>query len=185
MAKMDEVRAPAVDGAGVAGRPGSHPVGTGISAAAGGPAGTAIGAAAGPIGTAIGAVVGAVAGTLAGKGPAEYPAPPVPLSARIQELQQSLGLNIETLSRLSGFSPRSISGWKAGQVANDVAVRKFEELSRLAAALSRVMKSDFVPRWLQSPNPALDHLKPVEVIERGHIDRLWRLMVHLETGMPL
>ncbi len=58
------------------GAPGSHPVGTGIGAAAAGTAGVAIGTAIAPgpgsvIGGAIGAVVGAVAGGYAGKGIAE------------------------------------------------------------------------------------------------------------------
>ena len=55
------------------GTPGSHPVGTGIGAAAGGvAAGAAAGTlAAGPVGTVIGAAVGAIAGGLAGKAVAE------------------------------------------------------------------------------------------------------------------
>ena len=68
----------------ITGAPGSHPVGTGLGAAAGGAAagvagaaiaGAATGAAmtgpAAPIGAAVGAVVGAVAGGYAGKGVAE------------------------------------------------------------------------------------------------------------------
>ncbi len=68
----------------ITGTPGSHPIGTGVGAAAGGAAagiagaaiaGAATGAAmtgpAAPVGAAIGAVVGAVAGGLAGKSVAE------------------------------------------------------------------------------------------------------------------
>ena len=68
----------------ITGTPGSHPIGTGVGAAAGGAAaglagaaiaGAATGAAmtgpAAPVGAVIGAVVGAVAGGLAGKGVAE------------------------------------------------------------------------------------------------------------------
>jgi uncharacterized protein (TIGR02271 family) len=62
---------------------GSHPVGTGLGAAAGGTAGVgaaaatgaAIGTGAGPVGTGIGAAVGAVAGGLAGKAIAEHANP--------------------------------------------------------------------------------------------------------------
>jgi hypothetical protein len=55
----------------ISGKPGAHPVGTGLGAAGGGAAGAAIGATAGPVGAAIGLVAGAVAGGLAGKGVAE------------------------------------------------------------------------------------------------------------------
>lgn len=63
----------------ISGAPGSHPVGTGLGAAAGGiAAGAAAGTlAAGPIGTVIGAAVGAIAGGLAGKAIAEKVDPTV------------------------------------------------------------------------------------------------------------
>ena len=52
--------------------PGSHPIETGIGAAAVGAAGgMAVGAFTGPVGAAIGAAVGAVAGGYAGKGVGE------------------------------------------------------------------------------------------------------------------
>lgn len=61
-------------------QPGSHPIGTGLGAAAGGgagmaaggAAGAAVGGAAGPIGAAAGAAVGAVAGGLGGHAVAEH-----------------------------------------------------------------------------------------------------------------
>ncbi len=56
----------------VTGQHGSHPVGTGLGAAAGGAlAGIGLGAAVGPIGAAIGALVGGVAGAIAGHNVAE------------------------------------------------------------------------------------------------------------------
>jgi len=56
----------------ITGKPGAHPVGTGVGAAGVGTAATALGAAVGgPVGAAAGAVVGAVAGGLMGKGVAE------------------------------------------------------------------------------------------------------------------
>lgn len=62
----------------ISGESGSHPVGTGLGAAAAGAATGALGGAvAGPVGAAIGAVVGAVGGGLAGKGVAESVDPTV------------------------------------------------------------------------------------------------------------
>jgi hypothetical protein len=56
----------------ITGKPGAHPVGTGVGAAGGGLAGAAVGTAAGgPVGGVVGAAIGAVAGGLAGKGVAE------------------------------------------------------------------------------------------------------------------
>lgn len=62
----------------ITGKPGAHPVGTGVGAAGVGAVGTAIGGAVGgPIGAVVGAAVGAVAGGLAGKGVAEKVDPTV------------------------------------------------------------------------------------------------------------
>lgn len=62
----------------ISGKPGAHPVGTGLGAAAGGAAaGAATGTVAGPVGTVVGAAVGAVVGGLAGKGIAEMVDPTV------------------------------------------------------------------------------------------------------------
>jgi hypothetical protein len=38
--------------------------------------------------------------------------------------------------------------------------------------------------WFQQPNPAFDGLKPLEVVERGQIDRIWAMVYHLESGVP-
>jgi hypothetical protein len=61
----------------ISGKPGAHPVGTGVGAAGGGAAGAAIGAVAGPVGAAVGLAAGAIAGGLAGKAVAEHIDPTV------------------------------------------------------------------------------------------------------------
>jgi Glycine zipper len=62
----------------ITGAPGSHPIETGIgAAAAGAAAGMAVGAFTGPVGAAVGAAVGAVAGGYAGKGVGEMIDPTV------------------------------------------------------------------------------------------------------------
>lgn len=55
----------------ISGKPGAHPVGTGVGAAGGAATGAAIGAVGGPVGAVVGRAVGGVAGGLAGKGVAE------------------------------------------------------------------------------------------------------------------
>jgi len=52
----------------------------------------------------------------------------------------------------------------------------------LRAVLERVMDSDDVSAWLQTPNDAFGGLKPLEVIERGESDRVWRMLYLIESG---
>lgn len=58
------------------------------------------------------------------------------------------------------------------------------ELYRLWVALSDVVEPASIGLWLQTPNDAFDGLKPLELIERGEIDRLWSMVFELQSGMP-
>jgi hypothetical protein len=48
---------------------------------------------------------------------------------------------------------------------------------------SEVVAADAIPAWLDTPNQAFDGLKPLEVIERGEIERLWNLIFYPESGV--
>ena len=41
-----------------------------------------------------------------------------------------------------------------------------------------------VAEWLQEPNLAFDGSTPLQVIERGETDRLWKMIYLLESGDP-
>jgi hypothetical protein len=42
-----------------------------------------------------------------------------------------------------------------------------------------------VGEWLKTPNEAFDGSTPLQVIERGESDRIWRMIYQLQTGEPL
>ncbi len=58
------------------------------------------------------------------------------------------------------------------------------EMGRLLDGLSRVMQRAEVGRWLKQPNSAFDGSTPLQVVERGEIDRIWRMLYDLESGQP-
>lgn len=58
------------------------------------------------------------------------------------------------------------------------------EIGCLLECLSRVMEPSLVDRWLKQPNPAFDGSTPLQIIERGEIDRIKRLVHDLESGQP-
>lgn len=104
---------------------------------------------------------------------------------QVRQLREQLGLTRKVFSRLAGYSERIIAEWEAGKAPSGAGRQRILELARLERSLSSVMKSEFVPDWLQSPNDAFGGLKPLEVIERGEIDRIWRMIYQLESGAPL
>jgi hypothetical protein len=79
-------------------------------------------------------------------------------------------------------SDRSLSKLERGEPVSDSARRQLTEIARLQEALARVMDAKTIGHWLGQPNPAFDGLKPLEVIERGEIDRIWAMVYQLESG---
>ncbi len=113
-----------------------------------------------------------------------HPAMRLPEPPAIEKIAQRFGLRQETLSRMTGFSLRAVAGWSNGKTPSAPVRRALVEMDRLLDSLSRLMKPKDVGRWLKEPNPALDGSTPVQVIERGQTDRIWRLLYFLESGEP-
>ncbi|MBZ5524737.1 MAG: MbcA/ParS/Xre antitoxin family protein [Acidobacteriia bacterium] len=51
----------------------------------------------------------------------------------------------------------------------------FEELEKFVA-------SENIGPWLKEPNPAFDSSTPLQVVERGESDRIWRMLYEVESG---
>ncbi len=113
-----------------------------------------------------------------------HPAMKVTQPPAIDKMAEKFGLGQETLSRMTGFSLRAVAGWSKGKAPSTPVRRALIEMDRLLDNLSRLMKPTDVGRWLKSPNSALDGATPVQVIESGQTDRIWRLLYFLESGEP-
>ncbi len=100
-------------------------------------------------------------------------------------LRTDLQLSRLDFARLSGFSVRKIANLEKGVATKTSTDQRLAELRRLQQGLARIMKAEFVGEWLRTPNDAFGGLKPLEVIERGKVDRLWRMIYFLEAGIPI
>ena len=103
----------------------------------------------------------------------------------IAEIRKRLRMNQMVFARLLPVSVRSLATLESGTPPTDVVARRLIELKRLINALSEVMKQESIGTWVQTPNEAFDGLKPLEVIDRGEIDRLWSMIYDLRSGVPL
>ena len=72
--------------------------------------------------------------------------------------------------------------WLAGNVPNRANQRNVSEMSRLFDALAEVVPAPQIGPWLETPNPAFESSTPLQVIERGESDRLWRMIWELRMG---
>ena len=86
--------------------------------------------------------------------------------------------------RLTGFSPRSVAKWSEGVLPSPKQEKALVEMDRLLDCLSRVMQPAQIGQWLKSPNSAFDGSTPLQIVERGELDRIWRMLFDLESGQP-
>jgi DNA-binding transcriptional regulator YiaG len=102
----------------------------------------------------------------------------------VRAMADRFGVRQDTLSRMTGFSPRAVAEWARGKEPSAPAKKVFTEMDRLLDALARLMQPKEVGQWLKQPNPAFDGSTPVQVIERGQLDRIWRMLYYAESGEP-
>jgi hypothetical protein len=107
--------------------------------------------------------------------------PELPLSVGV--IRGRLGVSRKLFSRLTGFSERAIADWEGGKAISEPGLRRIKELERFRARLAEVVAPEAIPAWLDTPNDSFGGLKPLEVIERGEIDRLWQMIFYLEAGV--
>jgi DNA-binding transcriptional regulator YiaG len=103
--------------------------------------------------------------------------------ADVARVRKDLALSRREFSRLTGYSERAIANWESGRTPDEPALRRIKEIDRLRARLARVIKPPFIAEWLSTPNDEFDGLKPLEVVERGEVDRLWDMIFYLESGI--
>ncbi len=110
-------------------------------------------------------------------------APPQKRDADVEAVRRKLGLTRKVFSRLTGYSERAIASWEGGGKPDEPGLRRIKETERFQERLAEVVDADAIPAWLDTPNDAFDGLKPLEVIERGEVDRLWNMIFYLESGV--
>jgi hypothetical protein len=94
-------------------------------------------------------------------------------------------LGRDLFARLVPNSTRSLADIEAGKPPAGGVQRKLLEVQRVVEALSEVIAADAIGPWMLAPNEAFDGLKPREVIERGEVDRIWRMIFLLRSGAAL
>jgi hypothetical protein len=105
-------------------------------------------------------------------------------TGRALSLRARLAMNRETFARLVPISTRNLANIEAGKTPSATVLRQFKELRRVIDALGEVIQKDAIGPWLEQPNEVFGGLKPVEVIERGEVDRIWQMIYYLRSGVP-
>jgi DNA-binding XRE family transcriptional regulator len=99
-------------------------------------------------------------------------------------LRDRLKMTREVFGRVVNVSTRTIATVEQDEADVAKLQRPYAEVARLYEALGEVVESDSIGPWFVTPNDAFGGLKPVELIERGEIDRLWDMVYRLQSGVP-
>jgi Protein of unknown function (DUF2384) len=57
------------------------------------------------------------------------------------------------------------------------------ETEHLRAALAELVPAAALGEWMHTPNPAFEGQTPIQVIERGDADRIWRMIFQIDAGV--
>jgi DNA-binding XRE family transcriptional regulator len=99
------------------------------------------------------------------------------------DLRAELGLPRKDFARLVGLSERTVASWEAGDELKESTNRHITEIARLLHHLKGAFESpQQLATWLKTPNTAFQGSQPLQVIERGELDRLWRMIYFMESG---
>jgi DNA-binding transcriptional regulator YiaG len=101
----------------------------------------------------------------------------------VRTIRNSLGLSQIEFARLTGYSLRSVAGWEIGRPLSPSARQKIAETQRIGHALAQIIPAKDVGEWLRTPNPAFEGQGPIQIIERGESDRIWRMIFQIDANV--
>ena len=99
-------------------------------------------------------------------------------------LRSKLKLNRDVFARMLPVSTRSLATIESGEAPSEAVRRGIIELCRIVDALAEVITPETIGQWMTTPSDAFGGLKPLEVIERGEVDRIWQMIFLLRSGAP-
>jgi DNA-binding XRE family transcriptional regulator len=106
-----------------------------------------------------------------------------PKADGIAALREKLGVTQRVMATLLGVTERTLITLEGGAELSPAVQRRVTEIGRLYADLSTLVKPAVIGKWLIKPNDAFDGHAPVDLIAAGKIDRLWKMIVMLRSGV--
>jgi DNA-binding transcriptional regulator YiaG len=109
-------------------------------------------------------------------------------NATLVRLRAGYGLDCSALARMLGTSEPLLERWQAGEEQPDTAARaRIAKVEQLLKRLALVMRHDFIPTWLETPNDACKEAgarTPLDLMERGDYEQIEDMIFYFESGVP-
>lgn len=95
------------------------------------------------------------------------------LAERLGRATGQIELDQSDVARMLETNPRTVSRWLSRETSPRPDAReRLLELIAVLEQLSGVLRPEAARDWLFTPNPALDHYKPVELLRAGEFRRV-------------
>jgi hypothetical protein len=104
------------------------------------------------------------------------------IAEQLPALAKEAGMNYDMLAKALSVSRRSISGWLSGQEPERINRVRINEFGRLVAELRSIIKPENLKTWWYQPVESFGGSTPLQVLERGETDRLWRMIWEIREG---
>ena len=104
------------------------------------------------------------------------------ITEQVSGLAKEAGMNYDMLAKALSVSRRSISGWLSGQEPERINRVRINEFGRLVAELRTIIKPEKLKSWWSQPVANFGESTPLQVLERGETDRLWRMIWEIREG---
>ncbi len=105
-------------------------------------------------------------------------------TGRLKRIREDYGIDCPIFARLLGVEEATLEGWeKTGAPLQGW--KKAKKVEKLLAGLSRVMRKDFLPTWLQTPNDACQSAggrTPIDLMEKGKYQKIEAMIYFFESG---
>ena len=101
---------------------------------------------------------------------------------QVSILAKEAGMNYDMLAKALSVSRRSISGWLSGQEPERINRVRINEFGRLVTELRTIIQPEKLKSWWNQPASNFGGSTPLQVLERGEADRLWRMIWEIREG---
>ena len=107
-----------------------------------------------------------------------------PLTARLERAASEIDLDNRDIARVVDTTPRTVSRWLKNESepraqARERLLEAVAVFERLSGTLTPAAARD----WLFTPNPALEHHKPIDLIREGQFRRVLGAIDALAEGV--
>jgi len=88
----------------------------------------------------------------------------------------------DVIAEAVGAAPSTVRDWLGGRSSpTGQRARRLAELGAITDRLARVIDADYIPVWLLKPIEALDDNRPIDLLARGQVRRVARVISGLES----